>query len=191
MEPGSDANSKIEGSGNAQSSQRDRALKAASLSRTLKTRPELMESFCQSFAQAESNGQAGQPLTADLFAQYSATAMKTPDANSRFTDQRSRSAVQNLIDNFYQHIEADGGLYLENLAEFYDGVNLREPLVDGNKRASILALTHVLSQYGYPAPDFTLPHETLAQLQQKFPGEHVKAAESFLDVALRGLVPKK
>lgn len=154
----------------------ERAQQAASLSRTLERRPELLNSFIQAYAEAEINGENELRLTPELLEHYNILA-----GGGGYTDDRSRERISRIIDNTYLKIDmSDAGITLYMMAEFYDQLNLNEPFMDGNKRAAILALTHLLRAHNMKGPDFTnVNHNTLRELYEKYPTDHKKAVRSF------------
>ncbi len=154
----------------------ERAKQAASLSRTLERRPELLNSFIQVYAQAEINGENKLKLTPELLEHYN-----TLVGGGGYADDRSRERISRIIDNTYLKIDmSDAGLTLDMVAKFYDQLNLNEPFIDGNKRAAILALTHLLRAHNIKGPDFTnVNHNTLRELYEKYPTDHGKAMRSF------------
>ena len=158
---------------------------AGRLSRTIHSRPEAKASFELAFAQATENGHKKRMLTAELLGKYSQEAMKytglTGDWESRYSHSRQIQIVQRSLDKFYSDLHSRGELTIGLLGQLYDQLNINEPMVDGNKRASILAITHVLTQFGYPPPDFSnTTHDRLAELQKQYPGNHKKATVEFL-----------
>lgn len=131
--------------------------------------PEMINNFNQAFAKAIDNGRNGIALTPDLYGQYSSLVVSggKDDSNQRFMDERAKTRTKKIIDHFYQNTQLDNGLTIESLGEFYDDITLNEPLFDSNTRTSVVALAHLLTQYGFKPPEFKLGYkESRARLEE-------------------------
>jgi len=172
---------------------RNQADAAGCLSKTFSRRPEAKLDFTLAFNHALDNGRKNISLTKQLYGEYSRTAMRYtklyPDWRSRFANENRIDTLDRLIDGFYTDVKKRGGLTIDLLAGIYDSLNINQLLVDGNNRASILALTHILAQYGFPPPNFSrISSDRLQELEKKFPLNHRKAVVEFLRESL-GAIP--
>lgn len=166
---------------------------AGCLSRTFNKRPEAQQDFIHAFCQTIENAQRNKPLTAELYGRYSQTAMKytnqASDWKERFTSKDRINIADETIREFYERVKKRGELTIESLAELYYKLNINELLVDGNTRALILALCHVLIQHKYSPPDFNQSSlKRLYELQFQYPNDHRKAVIEFLREVL-GAIP--
>jgi hypothetical protein len=127
------------------------------LSRSLETRPDLRKNFEEAYDYMVMKVQEHPRMNADVYGEYAAVSFgKSPnEAQDRYVDERSKRFTDSLFGRFYERVEEDGHLTIESLAELYDYLGLRQPLLDGNGRAQSLAFSHILMGYGYPPPDLT------------------------------------
>lgn len=164
-----------------------KADRAAALSRTLTKRPELLQQFRDAYSEAVNNGKTGVQMNVEILEAYNKAA-----GGHGFTGEGSKRRAEKVINKLNEDTTTDGTLTMEALTEFYDNLNLNEPFVDGNKRASILAITHVLNAHGYDGPDFSKSSQgRLRELQQQNPGNYKEATKQFLSEAIPSVLPSR
>jgi hypothetical protein len=145
-----------------------------------KKNPDMRRKFSDAVRSMDENIANGVALTPDLIEKYNIQI-----GGRGFADERSRQAVSSLLNGLTREVVEVGQPTLEGLAEFYDRFNLRQPLLDGNKRTSSLAVAHVLREHGYSVPDFrTTGPARLSELRRINQGDVNKATTQFLKESL-------
>jgi len=141
------------------------------LSQTLEMREDLRENFRAAFHFMEKNVKQHSRLDAEQYGKYSAVSigMHAEQWRDRYTQPRNIGIINRILDAFYTRVQDTGHLTLTSLAKLYDDLGLREPLLDGNGRAQMLALSHILLASNYDTPDMTrITKSTWKDLGSKF-----------------------
>lgn len=175
--------------------QRNRAIAASRISRTLETRPEKLESFLDAFKRAEQDGRNGLVLNPQLYAEYSQIVIGENQDNpweKRYADERMQKKSELLFKNFYRKTEEEGGLTIETLGELFDRLGLYHLFLDSNTRTSVIAITNILKQFGYDAPQFPdNTGERFKKLHKKYEGRRKYVSIELLKESLPVVPPSR